>query len=125
MVLLHGGPGATHHEFHPAFSKFKDFARIIYYDQRGCGQSEYKPDKGYSVEQAAEDLHHLCQALKLSKWFVLGHSYGGALAQCYTVKYPEDVAGLILVGSAEAAPLALRATRQYDFMSTEERKKDP
>jgi len=82
LVLLHGGPGATHHEFHPAMSKFRGFARLIYYDQRGCGQSEYKPGKGYSVDQAVDDLHHLRQALKLSKWFVLGHSYGGALAQC-------------------------------------------
>jgi len=123
LVLLHGGPGATHHEFHPAMSRFKDFVRIIYYDQRGCGQSEFKPGKGYSVDQAVDDLHRLLQALKLSRWFVLGHSYGGALAQCYTVKHPEDVAGLILVGSAEAAPLMLNRSRQYDFISPEERKK--
>ncbi|MHC4757966.1 MAG: hypothetical protein ACYTE8_04870, partial [Planctomycetota bacterium] len=48
MVLLHGGPGATHHYFHPSFSRAKDFAKIIYYDQRGCGISDYKKDKGYS-----------------------------------------------------------------------------
>jgi proline iminopeptidase len=119
VVLLHGGPGATHHEFHPAFSRAKG-ARIIYYDQRGCGRSEYKSGKGYSIEQSVDDLHRLRQALKLAKWVVLGHSFGGALAQCYAVKYPEDLAGLILVCSGEAAPLKLSATRQYDFISKEE-----
>ena len=123
LVLLHGGPGATHHGFHPSFSRAKDFARVIYYDQRGCGQSEYKRDGGYSIAQAVEGLHNLRKALKIEKWVVLGHSYGGALAQCYTVKYPEDVAGLVLVGAQPAARLSLNPSREGEFLSAEERKK--
>jgi hypothetical protein len=72
VVLLHGGPGATHHEFHPWFSQTKDFARVIYYDQRGCGLSDYRPGKGYSVNQAVEDLDRLRQALGIEQWVVLG-----------------------------------------------------
>ena len=43
IVLLHGGPGATHHEFHPAFDRASKYARVIYYDQRGCGGFDQHP----------------------------------------------------------------------------------
>jgi hypothetical protein len=55
LVLINGGSGGTHHYFHPWFSKAKKYARIIYYDQRGCGLSDFEPgEEGYSVHQAAE-----------------------------------------------------------------------
>jgi proline iminopeptidase len=124
IVLLHGGPGATHHYFHPHFSQAKGFAKIIYYDQRGCGISDYEQGKGYSISQAVEDLDNLREALKIKKWIVLGSSYGGTLAQCYVLKYPERVAGLVLVGSSTfGLPITLGKTRQYDFMSPEEKTK--
>lgn len=123
MVLLHGGPGATHHYFHPSFSRARNFAKVIYYDQRGCGLSDYKKGKGYSIEQAVDDLENLRQSLNINKWVVLGWSYGGVLAQCYTVKYPKSVSGLVLVGSGVAMPVVMKPTRQYEFISKEERSK--
>ena len=124
VVILHGGPGATHHYFHPHFTRAKDFLRIIYYDQRGCGMSQYEKGEGYSLEQAVDDLDKLRGALQICKWIVLGHSYGGTLAQCYAIKYPQSVSGLVLVGSScDGLPIRLSGTRQYDFMSEEEKKK--
>jgi len=84
VVLLHGGPGATHHYFHPHFSKARDFAQIIYYDQRGCGLSDYQKGKGYTVDQAVDDLENLRKALDIDKWVVLGHSYGVFLVHQYS-----------------------------------------
>ncbi|HHF43291.1 MAG TPA: alpha/beta fold hydrolase, partial [Candidatus Aminicenantes bacterium] len=124
LVLLHGGPGATHHYFHPWFSLAKKFARLIYYDQRGCGLSEFKPGpEGYSVFQAVDDLEALRKALGIDKWVVLGHSYGGFLAQFYTLVYPEHVAGLILVGSSLGMPVDTGRSRQLDYLSSEEKKR--
>lgn len=122
IVLLHGGPGATHHLFHPDFSRAARFAEIVYYDQRGCGSSSYAmPTKGYSVEQAADDLEALRTALKIDRWIVLGHSYGGTLARCYTAKYPEHVAAMVLVCSSEdGLPIELKQSRQNLFISKEE-----
>jgi proline iminopeptidase len=120
IVLLHGGPGSTHHHFHPYFSKAKEFAKVIYYDQRGCGLSDYEPGEGYTVDQAVDDLENLRKALNIDKWVVLGHSYGGLLAQSYTIKYPESVAGLVLVCSSLAMHIPLKPTRQYDYISREE-----
>ena len=121
MVLLHGGPGATHHYFHPEFSRASEFSQVIYYDQRGCGISDYKAGTGYSVEQGADDLDKLRKALGIEKWVVVGSSYGGLLAQYYSVKYPDSLIGLVLVDASEAGPIKLEPTRQYDYMSKEER----
>ena len=123
LVLLHGGPGCTHHVFHPELSRASEFARVIYYDQRGCGQSSYTKGKGYTVQQAVHDLENLRKALKVNRWVVLGHSYGGLLAQCYAVKYPEALAGLVLVCSAPAIDVQLRPTRQFEFLSPDERQR--
>jgi pimeloyl-ACP methyl ester carboxylesterase len=99
LVLIHGGPGGTHHCFHPWLSTASQHFQVIYYDQRGCGLSDYKPGGGYSFEQAVDDLEKLRSALNIEKWIILGHSYGGAIAQFYAIKYPQAVTGMILVGA--------------------------
>lgn len=123
LVLLHGGPGSTHHEFHPYFSRAADFAQVIYYDQRGCGFSDYKKDGGYSVEQAVEDLEKLRQKLLIDKWIVLGHSFGGLLAQCYALKYPEHILGLVLVCARPGLNTNFGQSGQDTFISEQESQK--
>ena len=120
MVLLHGGPGGTHHYFHPHFSHAADFAQVIYYDQRGCGLSDFEPGEGYTIQQAANDLESLRQALGYDQWVVVGYSYGGLLAQLYATKFPESLAGLVLLSSAVCLNIELESSRQYDFISEEE-----
>jgi proline iminopeptidase len=122
LVLINGGPGGTHHYFHPWFSKAKKYARVIYYDQRGCGLSDFEPgEEGYSVHQAVADLDAIRKALDIDKWVVLGYSYGGFLAQFYTVNFPENVAGLILLGSSTGMHVDTGKSRQSQYMSDEEK----
>lgn len=122
LVLLHGGPGATHHEFHPYFSRASDFASVIYYDQRGCGQSDAEPGPdGYSVEQAVHDLDKLRRGLGIDQWVVLGHSYGGLLGQVYATEHPAKVRGLVLVGSSMAMSAQIGSPRWPEYLSKEER----
>lgn len=124
LVLIHGGPGGTHHCFHPWLTAASQNFKVIYYDQRGCGLSDYNPGEGYSFEQSVDDLEHLRQALNIDKWIVLGHSYGGAIAQFYTIKYPQNVMGQILVGSAPMLENPeIEARSLTPFMHEQERKK--
>ncbi len=100
LVLINGGPGNTHHGFHPYFTQLKDIVRVVYYDQRGTGKSSSDATgKTYTVNQAVEDLESLRKALKIDKWVLLGWSYGGLLAQLYALAYPEHCAGLVLVAA--------------------------
>jgi proline iminopeptidase len=122
LVLINGGPGGTHHYFHPWFSRAKGFARVIYYDQRGCGLSDFEPGKdGYSVDQAVRDLDAIRRALDIEKWVVLGYSYGGFLGQYYTISHPEHTAGLILLGASPGMREDTGDSRQGDFMSEAEK----
>ena len=122
LVLINGGPGGTHHYFHPWFSRMSDVARVVYYDQRGTGLSDWEPgEDGYSVEQAVSDLEGMRRALGFDKWIVLGYSYGGFLAQYYTVSHPENVAGLVLVGASPGMWTDTGSGRQGAFLSQEER----
>jgi len=100
LVLISGGPGQPHDGFHPYFSQLNNVARIIYYDQRGTGKST-KDSTGryYTIQCAVQDLEQLRLALKIDRWAVLGWSYGGLLAQCYALQYPEHCAGLVLVAT--------------------------
>ncbi len=124
IVLINGGPGGTHHYFHPWFSRAKKYARVVYYDQRGCGLSDFKPgDKGYSVEQAVGDLEAIRKALGFEKWVVLGYSYGGFLAQLYTILHPENVSGLVLLGASPGMRADDGPSRQGEFVSEAEEKR--
>ncbi len=124
LVLINGGPGGTHHYFHPWFSRLKKNARVVYYDQRGCGLSDFEPgDMGYSVEQAADDLEAIRRALGFDKWVVLGYSYGGFLAQLYTVLHPERVAGLVLLGASPGMKADVGPSRQGDYIAQAEKKR--
>ena len=124
MVLINGGPGGTHHCFHPWFSKVKEDCRIVYYDQRGCGQSDFNKGDGYTFKQAVDDLDKLRQNLGIEKWIVCGYSYGGALAQFYTASYPDNVLGMVMIGSSTMLnDERLNGTRQNDYISEEEKNK--
>lgn len=114
LVLINGGPGGTHHGFHPYFSQIKDFSHVIYYDQRGTGKSSQDATgKTYTIKQAVEDLESLRKSLKIEKWVVLGFSYGGLLAQCYFLTYPENCMGMILV----AANTGFSFKNNYDLVN--------
>ncbi|HYF39070.1 MAG TPA: alpha/beta hydrolase [Gemmatimonadales bacterium] len=121
LVLIPGGPGNTLQSFHPHFSRAARFARVIYYDPRGVGQSDWLPGDGYSVEQAISDLNQLRKALGIDRWIVLGHSFGGLIAQLYAIHHPESVAGLVLVSSSSAFSTDLGDSDGRSFMLPEER----
>lgn len=121
LVLINGGPGGTHHYFHPWFSRAKGFARIIYYDQRGCGLSDFKPGKAYSVDQAVDDLEAVRKSLNAGRWVVLGYSYGGFLAQLYALKYPENTAGLVLMSASPGFSTGGSPAGWNGFLSKEEK----
>ena len=126
IVLINGGPGSDHYEFHPYFSEASKFAEVIYYDQRGCGLSDHNKGKAgrYSFGQAIDDLEKLRKALGIKKWVLLGHSYGGFLAQAYTLKYPQNVKGLILVCALTGMKkLNLKPNRNSEYITKQEENK--
>jgi pimeloyl-ACP methyl ester carboxylesterase len=70
---------------------------VVAYDRPGLGASDPGVEPR-SVGRMATELHDLLRALRLSPPFILcGHSLGGFVAHAYAVRYPHEVAGLLLV----------------------------
>jgi len=110
LMILHGGPGASHDYFLPYLLSLARTNRLIFIDERGSGRSEKLEDpSGYTVENMVEDVEAVRQALALGKMNLLGHSYGGVLAQAYALKYQRNLAHLILAST-------FHSTRQVNEM---------
>ena len=97
LVVVHGGPGADHTYFLPWLLPLARTHRLVFIDERGSGQSERLQDVSqYTVENMADDVEAVRVALGLGKISLLGHSYGGVLAQAYALKYQQHLSHLIL-----------------------------
>ncbi|HKQ98255.1 MAG TPA: proline iminopeptidase-family hydrolase, partial [Candidatus Polarisedimenticolia bacterium] len=97
LLIVHGGPGASHDYFLPYLMPLARTHRLIFIDERGSGRSEKLEDPaGYTVEAMVEDVEAVRQALGLGKVALLGHSYGGVLAQAYAFKYQANLTHLLL-----------------------------
>jgi len=100
LMIVHGGPGASHDYFLPYLLPLARHYRIIFIDERGSGRSQKLEDRsGYTIENMVEDVEAVRQALGLGKISLLGHSYGGALAQAYALKYQRNLSHLILAST--------------------------
>jgi proline iminopeptidase len=97
LVVVHGGPGASHDYFLPYLLPLARKNRLIFIDERGSGRSQILENiSDYTVENMVEDVEAVRQELELGKISLLGHSYGGVLAQAYALKYQENLSHLIL-----------------------------
>ena len=97
LMVVHGGPGASHDYFLPYLLPLARHNRLIFIDERGSGKSEKLDDVSqYTVENMVEDCEAVRQALGLGKISLLGHSYGGVVAQAYALKYQKNLSRLIL-----------------------------
>ncbi|HET9365472.1 MAG TPA: proline iminopeptidase-family hydrolase [Candidatus Angelobacter sp.] len=100
LMIVHGGPGASHDYFLPYLLPLARTNRIVFIDERGSGRSEKLEDASqYTVENMVEDVEAVRQALHLGKISLFGHSYGGVLAQAYAFKYQQNLTHLILGGT--------------------------
>lgn len=100
LLLLNGGPGATH-EYFECFESFlpAEGIEFIYYDQLGCGNSDNPKDTAmWDLPRYVEEVETVRKALSLDKdnFYLLGHSWGGILALEYALKYQEHLKGLII-----------------------------
>lgn len=108
VLLLNGGPGATH-EYFECFESFfpQEGFEFIYYDQLGCGNSDNPKDTTmWDLPRYVEEVEQVRKALNLNKdnFFLLGHSWGGILAMQYALKYQDNLKGLIISNMMSSAP---------------------
>ncbi len=101
VIVLHGGPDFDHRYLLPDLDRLGDSFRLIYYDQRGRGQSaaNVQPEE-VSLTSELDDLDRVREHFGIEAPVLLGHSWGAVLALEYALRHPSRVSGIILMNPA-------------------------
>lgn len=108
LLLLHGGPGATH-EYFEAFDSYLPAAGIEYhyYDQLGSAYSDQPDEPGlWETARFVDEVEQVRRGLGLDRanLFLLGHSWGGILAIEYALAHQQHLKGLIISNMMAGIP---------------------
>ncbi len=108
LLLLHGGPGATH-EYFEACDSYLPAASVEYYfyDQLGSAYSDQPANPElWVIDRFVEEVEQVRQALGLNRdsFYLLGHSWGGILAIEYALKYQRHLKGLVISNMMASCP---------------------
>ena len=129
MLCVHGGPGGNHEEFENFAQNLNDKGVEVYtYDQLGSFYSD-QPDfsleenKHYlTLDYYLEELEEVRKKLGLDNFYLVGHSWGGLLAQEYALKYGEHLKGLVvfsMIDNIEEYTTHINKLREEMFNSLE------
>lgn len=108
LLLLHGGPAATH-EYLEACDSFLPGAGIeyYYYDQLGSYRSDQPADDDlWTIDRFVEEVEQVRVALNLDRdnFCLFGHSWGGLLAIEYALNYQQHLKGLVVSNMMASIP---------------------
>jgi proline iminopeptidase len=108
VLLLHGGPGATH-EYWEACDSYLPVAGIeyYYYDQLGSAYSDQPDDPDlWSIERFVDEVEQVRIGLGLGRdnFYLVGHSWGGVLAIEYALRFQENLKGLVVSNMMASIP---------------------
>jgi proline iminopeptidase len=104
LLFVHGGPGAALCQFFPALPLAAGRGLILY-DQLDSGRSDAPGDRAnWAVERFVDEIDSIRAALGVERLHLLGHSWGGIVANRYAARRPRGLRSLILQG----APLSAR-----------------
>jgi proline iminopeptidase len=108
LLLLHGGPGATH-EYFEGFEGFlpAEGIEFIYYDQLGSAFSDQPTHEDlWTTERFVDEVEQVRQALGLGRdnFYLLGHSWGGILAVEYALAHQQNLKGLVISNMMMSIP---------------------
>ncbi len=108
VLLLHGGPGATHELWECMDSYFPaEGIEYYYYDQLGSYYSDQPSDTSlWRIDRFVDEVEQVRQALGLTadNFFLLGQSWGGILAMEYAFEHQEHLKGLIISNMMASIP---------------------
>ncbi|TCJ12611.1 alpha/beta fold hydrolase [Flaviaesturariibacter flavus] len=108
VLLLHGGPSATH-EYMECFESFfpKEGFEFYEYDQLGSYYSDQPTDSSlWTTERFVDEVEQVRKAIGADKsnFYVLGNSWGGILGMEYALKYQQNMKGLIVANMVASIP---------------------
>ena len=113
LIILHGGPGATHTYLTDLTRFYTTHGKtVIFYDQIGCGNSTRLKEKRldhefWTVELFVAELNNLISHLKITDFDILGHSWGGMFGAEYAIRqndsYPSRGLKRLIISNSPAS----------------------
>ncbi len=103
VIVFSNSIGTTIEMWNAQAEALSDRYRCLRYDTRGHGRSEVV-DCPIGIEDLADDIAGLLDALQIPKAHVAGVSLGGMTAQALAVRHPDRVRSLALVATAAYLP---------------------
>lgn len=97
IVTLHGGPGSGCKPLYTnkSFIDLEKNNLVVYFDQRGCGNSQFDLKEKIILDDLCDDVHSIISTIKElfnnKEIYLLGCSFGGALGFFYLRKYPNEI----------------------------------
>jgi pimeloyl-ACP methyl ester carboxylesterase len=96
VLLLHGNPGSIR-DFDRVAADLERTHQVVAIDRPGHGYSD-RPAAATPKDQAVL-IHGALAQIGVIQPVIVGHSWGGALALIFALEHPEEVSGIVLVGS--------------------------
>lgn len=106
LLVVHGGPGASTRFASGAWLPWCDHFTLVHWDQRGAGRTFLKNGAancgpmtfGKIVDDGVEVAEFICRHLSQDQLFVLGHSWGSAVAVHMVKRRPDLFAAFVGTG---------------------------
>lgn len=121
LLCINGGLLFDHGLLWPALAPLATRRQLIFYDQRGRGASDAPADPASArIEHDAADVGNLRRALGISRWNVLGHSWGAGIAMLGTERDREGTKSLSLI-----APVGATGAWRHDLLAAARERLSP
>jgi proline iminopeptidase len=116
LLVLHGGPGAHHDYLLPQMLELAKDHQLVFYDQRGGGQSKTDDRAPITWQTHVEDLDKIVGELGIDPLDIVGYSWGGLLAMLFAIeaaagRTKHDPRRLVLI---DPAPINREYRRQFE-----------
>lgn len=97
VVLIHGNPGFLQDYSLTVFDSLAKNFETIAFDRPGHGLTPRGNKYSKSLNGQAKLLHDAMTMLGINRPILVGHSFGGTLALIYSLQYPNDISGMVLL----------------------------
>ncbi len=105
VVLLHGWTVTAALNWGQLFGPLSRHVNVVAIDQRGHGAG-IRSRKKFRLEDAADDVAALADALKLDSFVAAGYSMGGPVAQLVWKRHRSRVSGMVLAATFARQPMS-------------------
>lgn len=120
ILCIAGGPGCTFFSLKPYLSFLSTTNRIVFFDPIGVGKSSTK-NNSYTISFLMDEILSIIKHFNVSQLTLIGHSFGGLIAQEFALTNPKYVNKLILICSSTGLQDIDSKNRFNEVLSIEEK----